>query len=366
MTKTDTHLLFVSATAAMVVLAMLALGIPTRAAAATPPARSPQSAEASPAIAYAPNVPPPITRHEPAIVRVHLDAVASTIELAPGIKYDAWTFNGKVPGPMIRARVGDTLEVTVTNHDTSGMLHSVDFHAVVFPAGGARATEVAPGKSVTARFPLRHPGLFVYHCGTPPVPDHIANGMYGMILVEPREGLPPVDHEYYVLQSEFYAGPLTFQGAKGWQAYYGLSAATPRILSGMLSPESQTLTYDRDAALAEQPTFVVFNGSYTALRPPHALTAKTGETVRVYFGDIGPNLDASFHTIGEIFTRVWRNGGLVDPPSHGLQTVLVPAGGAVVTDMVAGPPGDYSLVDHSIFRVLKGAFGVLRVKPADH
>lgn len=350
----------------MAVVAMLALGVPTRAASGAEAPHSAKAEQASLAIAYAPNVPPPITRRKPAVVRVHLDAVDSTIELAPGMKYVAWTFNGHVPGPMIRARVGDTLEVTVTNHDKLGMLHSIDFHAVVFPAGGARATEVAPGKSVTARFPLRHPGLFVYHCGTPPVPDHIANGMYGVILVEPEAGLPPVDHEYYVMQSEFYAGPLTFQGAKGWQAYYGLSTATPRILSGILTPEPYMLTYDRDAALAELPTFVVFNGSYTALRPPHELTAKTGETVRIYFGDIGPNLDASFHTIGEIFTRVWRNGGLVDPPSHGLQTVLVPAGGAVITDMVTGPPGDYSLVDHSIFRVLKGAFGVLRVKAAGH
>ncbi|MBI3320021.1 MAG: multicopper oxidase domain-containing protein, partial [Candidatus Omnitrophica bacterium] len=156
-------------------------------------------------LTFAPDVPPPIARKRPAVVKAHLDSGATVMELASGVTYHFWTFNGHVPGPFLRAREGDTLEVHVTNSDASGMPHNVDFHAVTGPGGGATVLTVTQGEERVAWFKLLHPGLFIYHCAAPPVMDHIANGMYGLILVEPKQGLPKVDREFYVLQSEFYA-----------------------------------------------------------------------------------------------------------------------------------------------------------------
>ena len=289
-------------------------------------------------VTFAPEVPPPITRRHPAIIRVHLHSGTKVMEVNAGVQYRFWTFNDHVPGPFIRSRVGDTLEVHVTNSDESGMPHNVDFHAVTGPGGGATVTTVVQGEEKVAWFKLLHPGLFIYHCAAPPVMDHIANGMYGLILVEPAHGLPRVDREFYVLQSEAYTkDPVE---------------------------ASTTLEFSHDQGLLEHPRFVVFNGRVGSLVGEHVIKAKTGESIRIFFGNAGPNLIASFHVIGEIFDNVYREADLVSPPAHSVQTTLVPAGGATVVEFGVEVPGNYTLVDHAIFRVEQGAVGYLQVEGA--
>jgi len=287
-------------------------------------------------LTYTPEVPPPIVRKKSAIIRVHLDSSVKVMELNSGVKYQFWTFNGHVPGPFIRARVGDTLEIHHTNSDASGMPHNVDFHAVTGPGGGATVTTVVQGEERVAWFKLLHPGLYIYHCAAPPVMDHIANGMYGLILVEPKQGLPTVDREFYVLQSEFY----TKEPGEG----------------------REVLEFSHEEGLKEHPHFIVFNGRVGSLIGDGALKAKTGERVRIYFGNAGPNLISSFHVIGEIFDLVYREADLVSPPARSIQTTLVPAGGATVVEFDVEVPGTYTLVDHAIFRLEKGAVGFLQVE----
>lgn len=292
----------------------------------------------SAAMTFAPLVPPAVNRTKPAVVKVNLiteEKVGDLMEgMETGTKYKFWTFNGRVPGPFIRVRLGDTIEVTITNPKDSGMVHNVDFHAVTGPGGGAAVTSVAAGETKTARFKMLNPGLYTYHCAAPPVPDHIANGMYGLILVEPEKALPKVNREYYVMQSEFYTkGEF---GDEGLQEY---------------SPEKGS---------AEHPTYVVFNGKVGSLNGANALKANVGETVRVYFGNIGPNLLSSFHIIGTIFDKVYREGSLSDP-THNVQTTVVPAGSATVVELKTPVPGNFTIVDHSIFRIQKGALGTLTV-----
>lgn len=287
-------------------------------------------------LTYAPKVPPPITRKKSAIVQVHLDSGVKEMELAAGTQYTFWTFNDHVPGPFIRARVGDILEVHATNSDKSGMPHNVDFHAVTGPGGGAPVLTGVEGEEKIAYFKLLHPGLFIYHCAAPPVMDHIANGMYGLVLVEPEKGLPKVDREFYVLQSEFYT-------------------KEPQ-------EKDKALEFSHEEGLREHPRFVVFNGRAGSLLGESVLKAKTGERIRIYFGNAGPNLISSFHVIGEIFDKVYREGDLLSPPGRSIQTTLVPAGGVTVVEFGLEVPGTYTLVDHAIFRVEKGAVGYLEVE----
>ncbi len=288
------------------------------------------------ALTYAPEVPPPVTRKNPAVVRVNLDASSAVLDLGKNHKYKFWTFNGHVPGPFIRVRVGDTIQVHLTNSDKSGMPHNVDFHAVTGPGWGATVTTATPDMEGEASFKLLYPGIFIYHCAAPPVMDHIANGMYGLILVEPEKGLPKVDREFYVMQSEVYTKPPV-EG-------------------------QEVLEFSHEEGANEHPQFVVFNGHMGSLMGAGALKAKTGERIRIYFGNIGPNLISSFHVIGEIFDQVYREGGLLDPPAHGIQTTLVPAGGATMVEIGLEVPGNYTLVDHAIFRIEKGAVGYLQVE----
>ncbi|HEX5474270.1 MAG TPA: copper-containing nitrite reductase [Vicinamibacterales bacterium] len=290
--------------------------------------------ESSDNVSYAPQVPPPIDRRSPALIHVELDSTQTDIGIFPGVLYKAWTFNNHVPGPFIRAREGDTLEVTVTNSDPGGMPHNLDFHAVSGPGGGGLVTTVTPGGRTTARFTLLYPGLFVYHCGAAPVMDHLANGMYGLLLVEPKGGLPHADREYYVMQSEFYTTPPT-QG-------------------------SREVQYSHEDGLNETPRYIVFNGGANMMGDG-ALRADVGETVRIFFGNAGPNKVSSFHVVGAVLEHVYREGDLVSPPARDLQTTLVPPGGATVVDFTPQEPGAYTLLDHAIFRIEKGAVGMLRV-----
>ena len=284
---------------------------------------------------YAPNVPPPITRHEPAVVEVDLTATHKVMRLTAYADYQFWTFNDHVPGPFIRARLGDWLEVHIANTDTSGMPHNVDFHAASGPGGGAMLLTVAPGQRHTAWLRLREPGLFMYHCAVPPMIDHIANGMYGLILVEPMNGLSHAAQEIYVMQSEFYA------------------KENPT--------NAHVLEYSHERALDEQPSFVVFNGQSGSLLFKDALHAKTGERVRIFFGNAGPSLISSFHIIGTVMENVYRDGGLADPPAHGLQTTLVTPGAAAIIDFTPVVPGVYNFLDHAAAHSEKGAMGEIDV-----
>jgi nitrite reductase (NO-forming) len=284
------------------------------------------------------DLPPPIGKREPQTVRVDLVTVELEGRLAEGTTYGYWTFNGKVPGPFLRVRLGDTVEVHLKNSSDNAMVHSVDFHAVMGPGGGAAATQTNPGQETTFKFKAVVPGLFVYHCATPMVAQHIANGMYGLILVEPEGGLPPVDREFYVMQGEIYT-----------EAAFGQHG-------------SQEFTVEK--LLNERPEYFVFNGAVDALSKLHPLQAKVGETVRIFFGVGGPNFTSSFHVIGEIFDRVYNLGGVLSPPLQGIQTVSVPPGGAVITELKLEVPGNYLLVDHALSRMERGLVGILHVEGA--
>jgi nitrite reductase (NO-forming) len=289
---------------------------------------------AAPSIVMDPAVmPPPIGDRPPQNVRVELEAVELEGQLADGTTYTYWTFNGTVPGPFLRVRVGDTVEVIMKNDANSTMIHSVDFHAATGPGGGAAHLQVDPGGAKRVDFKALVPGVYVYHCATPMVAHHIANGMYGLILVEPEGGLPPVDREFYVMQGEIYT-----------QAPFGQAG-------------SQEFSVDK--LLNETPEYFVFNGAVGALTAHSPMRAKVGETVRLYFGVGGPNFTSSFHIIGEIFDRVYEWADLISPPAEGVQTVSVPAGGAVVTEFKLDVPGRFILVDHALSRLERGLVGFL-------
>ncbi len=283
----------------------------------------------------APNVSPPITRKKPAHVVVQMDVKEYIGEVAPGLKMELWGFNGQVPGPFIRVREGDDVEFRFANDVAAKNSHTVDFHAVTGPCGAACWLLTEPGNERAVIAKMMNPGLYIYHCAAPPIPVHVAKGLYGLILVEPKAGLPKVDREYYILQSEFYA-----EGAPN---------------------EDGVLAFSSKNGLDERPTFVVFNGKVGAIAGDNALKAKVGETVRFYVGNAGPNLVSSFHLIGEIFDRVYREGSLSNAEKD-IQTTLIPAGAASTVEFKLQVPGDFSIVDHSIFRINKGAAGILRVE----
>lgn len=319
---------------------------------------------------FAPNVPPPISRKEPAVVEVHLNSSVKKVEIKPGVTYSYWTFHDDVPGPFIRVRVGDTLEVHHTNSDESGMPHNIDFHAVTGPGGGAPVTTVVKGEERVAWFKMLHPGLYVYHCAAPPVMDHIANGMYGLILVEPKEGLSKVDREFYIMQHEIYGRfkeKPPEEKAKEEQTQDEFW--TEENTSGGHDHSNQTkqeetgdLIFSHQDGLDEHPKYVFFNGKYGKHMAEGKLKAEVGDKVRIFFGNAGPNLISSFHVIGEIFDHVYREGDLVSKPSHSIQTTLVPAGGSSMVEFDLEVPGTYTLVDHAIFRVEKGAVGYLEAE----
>jgi nitrite reductase (NO-forming) len=282
------------------------------------------------------DLPPPVGARGPRRVKVNLTAIEVTGKLNDGATYHYWTFNGKVPGPFIRVRVGDIVEVHLTNDPNSMMMHNVDFHAVTGPGGGAKATESGPGETRGFEFKAMHPGLFVYHCAVMPAAQHIASGMYGLILVEPEGGLPKVDREFYVMQGEIYT-----------EAAFGAQG-------------EQQESYEK--LLDERPEYYVFNGAVGAIATQHPLQAKVGETVRIFFGDAGPNKISSFHMIGEVMDRVYDMGSLTSPPVRDVQTVMVPPGAATIAELKLDVPGKYMIVDHALSRVERGLAGVLQVE----
>jgi nitrite reductase (NO-forming) len=238
----------------------------------------PQGAPIRAVLTSPPHVPPPTNRTKPAKVIVELEVVEKEMPISEGVSYTFWTFGGTVPGSFIRVRQGDTVEFHLKNHPGSKMPHNIDLHGVTGPGGGAASSFTAPGHESQFTFKALNEGIYVYHCATAPVGMHVANGMYGLILVEPPQGLSKVDHEYYVMQGDFYtAGKYREKGQQ---------------------------PFDMEKAIAEQPTYVLFNGAEGALTGDKAITAKTGETVRLFVGNGGPNLVSSFHVIGAIFDKV--------------------------------------------------------------
>ncbi len=314
------------------VLAMaLAIGTGTPAAFADAAATDPVSIVRGPT-----DLPGPLGKRGPQTVRVSMETIEVNGKLDDGTTYRYWTFGGKVPGPFVRVRVGDTVEVSLKNDESSTMYHNIDLHAVTGPHGGGEATMTEPGRTTGFTFKALNPGIYVYHCATPMVASHIANGMYGLILVEPEEGLPPVDREFYVMQGEIYTEEAF--GTRG------------------------ELTESYDKLLNEQPEYYVFNGAVGALQTEAPLKAEVGETVRIYFGVGGPNKASSFHVIGEIFDRVYDHGSISSAPRTDVQTVSVAPGAATVVEMTLDVPGRYILVDHALSRAERGLAGLLEVE----
>jgi nitrite reductase (NO-forming) len=302
---------------------------------ATDTSKIPVKGESVAELTSPPHVPKPVGKREATKLKVSLEILELEGEMVDGVKYTYWTFGGSVPGQFIRTRVGDEVEFLLKNHPDNKLPHNIDLHAVTGPGGGAESSLVAPGHEVSFSFKCLNPGLYVYHCATAPVGMHVANGMYGLILVEPEGGLPPVDREYYVMQGDFYT-----EGGYGEQ---GLQA------------------FDMNKAIKEEADYVVFNGNVNALVNENALQAKVGETIRLFVGNGGPNLVSSFHVIGEIFDKVHVEGG--DLINKNIQTTLIPAGGSAIVEFKVDVPGTLVLVDHSIFRAFnKGALGMMKVE----
>lgn len=283
----------------------------------------------------APNVPPAITRSHSTKVIVNLEVKEVKKRMADGVEYIFWTFGGSVPGKFIRVREGDEVEFNLQNHPSSKVPHNIDLHAVTGQGGGAGASFTAPGHSSKFSFKAINPGLYVYHCATAPVAMHIANGMYGLIYVQPKKDLPAVDKEFYVMQGDFYT--------KGKNGQPGLQP------------------FDMEKAIDEHPTYIVFNGSVGSMTGDKAITAKVGETVRIYFGAGGPNIASNFHVIGEIFDRVYPEGG-TKIVNENVQTTIVPPGGSTIVEFKLDVPATYILVDHALTRTFnKGSLGMLKV-----
>lgn len=292
----------------------------------------------------------PVKRTGPITITAHFEIKEGVAQVVDGTQLEYWTFDGAVPGPMIRAMVGDSLDFFLKNPATSMMPHDVDFHAVTGPGGGAVKLLTAPGAESELKVKLLHPGIYVYHCAFPDIPTHISHGMYGLIVVEPPGGLPKVDHEYYLMQSELY----TDAGAD--------KSAAELTNRGLLQ-------FSATNGNLEEPTFVVFNGRPGSISGDRAMgmakgdTIRTGDTVRLFVGNIGPNFTSSFHAIGEIFETVYVEGSFA-LENHDVQSTAIPAGGAVGVEFTVEVPGDYTLVDHAIFRIHKGASASLHVTGA--
>lgn len=286
------------------------------------------------------DLPAPLEEGAPTHHVVELTAKEVNGVLADGTTYHYMTFDGTVPGPMLRMRVGDTMDMILHNDSTSHLPHSIDLHAVTGPGGGAVYTQTLPGETTSFTFQALNPGLYVYHCATASVAHHITSGMYGLILVEPEGGLPPVDREFYVMQGELYT--LQPFGSSGH------------------------LDFSHEKMLDEDAEYFVFNGAAGALtQDEYALRAEVGETVRIYFGVGGPNFTSSFHVIGEIFDRVYDQASITSEPLTDVQTTLVPPGGATMVEFIVDVPGNYILVDHALSRLERGLAGYLIVEGED-
>ncbi len=286
------------------------------------------------------DIPDPVDWNEPRTHDVTIQTQKVTAEIEPGVTFDYMTFEGQVPGPMLRVRRGDTVNLTFdVPEDMNVAMHNMDFHAVYGPGGGADATTIAPDDDPTQiQFRAEYPGVFIYHCAVPAMDMHISSGMFGSILVEPEEGLPEVDNEFYLGQHEIYT-----TGEVGQQGHHG---------------------FDHDAMKREEPTYVVFNGQAYGFTEDAAgpMTANTGETARVYFANGGPNLLSSWHPIGNVWSNLYRSGDLLSEPANNVETTPVPPGTTTAGEMEFPVPGPVKIVDHALSRVVhRGALGIIDV-----
>ena len=299
-------------------------------------------------LAIAPSVPPTISRSEQRIWDVHVESIEGVCPLDPanGITTDMWGFRiaGEddvtcgSPGPILRGRVGDVVNITLTNVPTSTHPHNIDFHAVTGQGGGAADLTVNPGESATIQIRLLYPGAFMYHCAFGDVPSHIAHGMVGMFIVDPEEPLPGVDHEWGIMQSEWYVGEPDVNGEA---------------------------PFDTDALFDEEPRFVTFNGRTDALTGDNSLNMSVGERARIYFVNEGLNLDSNFHPIGSHWDLVYPEAAThqANRAIRGSQSTLVVAGGGTVVEIDGLVPSTIILVDHALVRTFyKGAIGLLVVE----
>ena len=272
-------------------------------------------------------IPSPISYSSPRSHDINLVVKRVISEILPGVTHSFMTFNGQVPAPMIRARQGDTLNITITNPAENETSHSVDLHAVYGTGGGGAYSEVAPGQSKSFAFKATYPGAFIYHCGVSNMDEHISRGMFGMILIEPEEGLPKVDREFYIGQHELYTKESFGQPGEA--------------------------NFNGRAMVKEDPTYVLFNGAVAPFVASRlgTMKAEVGETVRVFMVSGGPNLTSSFHPVGNIWSRAWPQGGLANEPLKFIQTWPVSPGSAFVGDMELQVPGLITLVDHALARV---------------
>jgi nitrite reductase (NO-forming) len=302
-------------------------------------ASTPQPTDVDRVAADPTDIPDPIDRDSPTTHDIELETKEVVAEIEPGVTFRYMTFGGQVPGPMIRVRRGDTVNLTLTNPEDNGLPHNVDFHAVYGTGGGADATTVAPGESASISFKATYPGSYIYHCAVPNLDMHISAGMFGMILVEPKEGLPEVDNEFYFGQHEIYTDK-----SAGEEGHHGFSMGS---------------------MVDEEPTYVVLNGEKYAITPNRygPVTAKKGETSRVYMVTGGPNLPSYFHPIGNVWTEAWPNGAIASQPDEYVQTMTVAPGSCFIGTMEHPVPETIKLVDHALSRVArKGLMAQVKVE----
>ncbi|CAF0991510.1 unnamed protein product [Rotaria sordida] len=325
-------------------------------------------------IVFPPHMPPPIVHDGPVRVCIDMDTYIRTKPIDEESCFDWWTYNGGSPGPIIRIRLGDVLEIHFTNKDQTGMQHNIDFHAVEGPGGGSSLLTINQGQKKIALFKPLRAGLFLYHCAMAPAPVHLAQGMYGCVLVEPEGGLqPPAQREYCIVQAELYTSERIDE--KEPIVYIGPDEEENREKIENELKGLSRLDMDIEAGVREKATYVLFNGMKGAEGysfPEHtdtsidlakdALLAKPGDNIRIFFVNAGPNLVSSFHLIGGCWDRVWREADFVSAPAQAIQTTLVPAGGCAVVDFQPHVPGTYTMVDHSLFRIEKGAVKFIHVK----
>ena len=285
-------------------------------------------------------LPDPIDRDEPKHHEIELTTTEEVAEIEPGVTFKYMTFGGRIPGPMIRVREGDTVTLTLHNETSNSLPHNIDSHAIYGPGGGAAHTNVNPGESATIKFRAEYAGAHIYHCAVPNLDQHISAGMFGSLVVEPKEGLPEVDHEFYFGQHEIYT-----KGEAGEEGHH---------------------PFDMNAMAAENPTYVLANGeayAFTPDGPYEPPTVETGDTVRVFLTNGGPNLISSWHAIGNNWARYYRDGDLISNPARNIETSPVAPGTVSVAEMETPVPGPIKLVDHALSRVArKGRMAVIQVE----
>lgn len=284
------------------------------------------------------DIPPPIKRSTPKTHEITLESREMTAEIEDGVQFKFMTFGGQVPGPMIRVRQGDTIILTHKNASNNTTIHNVDFHSVYGTGGGSEATLCPPGISRTIKFKVLYPGAFIYHCAVPNLDMHISSGMFGMIVVEPPEGLPEVDHEFYFGQHEVYTDKKA--GEKGMHNFHSESMA------------------------AEDPSYVLLNGEKYAITDKRhgTLNVERGETARIFMVTGGPNLTSNFHSIGNVWSKSWREGAIASQPERYVQTSQVPPGSCGIMEMEFPVPETIKLVDHALSRVArKGMMATITV-----